>query len=69
MALADSPPDSPPKLTAEEQAYVARTNKLLESLHPQHGTVRLDAAKATLNLGQAYYFLDAADSRKVIVDG
>lgn len=60
-AAADGP-------TAEQQAYMARMEALVKSLHPQHGDIALAQAKATLHLGDDYYFLNAEDSRKVIVE-
>ncbi|HZZ34854.1 MAG TPA: DUF2167 domain-containing protein [Caulobacteraceae bacterium] len=40
-----------------------------DRLTQRTGVVPLPTAKASLNLGDDYYFLDAADSRKVLVDG
>ena len=56
-------------LTPAEQARIAELKDILQALKPQFGVVKLPAAKATLNLGEDYYFLDAADSRRVLVDG
>ncbi len=62
-------PEQPtPAMSAEEKAYLTKMEALAKSLHPQTGDVSLDAAKATLHLGKDYYFLDADESRKVIVD-
>lgn len=38
------------------------------SLHPQTGDVHIAGANATLKLGGDYYFLPAADARRVLVD-
>lgn len=39
-----------------------------KSLKPQTGDVRIPEAKAVLHLGDRYYFLNAADTRRVLVD-
>lgn len=57
------------KLTPEEQAQLDKLLKIRDSLNPQTGVINLPSAKARLNLGQGYYFLDAEDTRKVLVDG
>ncbi|MEK6638279.1 MAG: DUF2167 domain-containing protein [Pseudomonadota bacterium] len=59
----------PQELTAEQQAQMTKLNAILKDQHPQSGNVSLAAAKATLRLGDKYYFLDAEESRKVLVDG
>lgn len=58
-----------PQLTPEQKAEIQKMIALRDSLRPVHGTVTLPEAKATLNLGKGYYFLGAADARKVLVDG
>jgi len=54
--------------TTEQRAYMTRMEELVRSVHPEHGDVPLAQARATLHLGEAYYFLNAQDSRKVIVE-
>jgi len=49
------------KLSAEAKAF-------LRSLKPVGGDVRIDAAKAVLHLGDRYYFLPAADARRVLTE-
>ncbi|MBO9711393.1 MAG: DUF2167 domain-containing protein [Sphingomonas sp.] len=39
---------------------------LEKNLHPQRGDVRIDAAKAVLHLGDAYYFLPADEAKRVL---
>ncbi len=39
------------------------------SLHPQSGTIQIPGAHATLNLGDKYYFLPAADAKRVLTEG
>jgi uncharacterized membrane-anchored protein len=53
---------------AAQAAYEQKMSTLLASLRRQTGDVAVPEAKATLHLGDKYYFLDAADSRKVLVD-
>lgn len=55
--------------SAEEKAFIAKMEGLRDSLKPQTGVIALPAAKATLNLGEAYYFLSAKDARKVLTEG
>lgn len=45
--------------------------KVLEfeaSLHPQSGTIQVPGAHATLKLGDDYYFLPAADAKRVLTE-
>ena len=42
---------------------------LLASLHPKTGDIAIPEAKAHLKLGEAYEFLDAAESKKVLTEG
>ncbi len=55
-AAADTPP---PKVPAELVAFE-------KSLHKQTGDVPIPAAKATLHLGERYYFLGGTEARDVI---
>lgn len=50
-------PALPPALAALEK-----------SLHPQTGDVRIPEARAVLHLGDRYYFLPAAEARRVLVE-
>lgn len=65
-AAAASAPAAPP--TAEQAAELQRLQALLDSLQPQTDVVKLSEAKATLNLGEDFYFLGAEDSRRVLVE-
>ena len=65
-AAAAAPPAVQP--TAEQQAEIRRLEALLESLEPQTGQIALPAAKATLALGEDYYFLGAEDARRVLIE-
>lgn len=59
IAAAQAPP------SAEEQRLI----QLRDSLKPIHGVVKLSEAKASLNLGESYYFLSASDARRVLTEG
>ena len=52
----------PEKVRAEMLQFEA-------SLHPQSGTIQVPGAHATLNLGDKYYFLPAADAKRVLTEG
>lgn len=55
--------------TPEQAAEMRRLIVLRDSLKPQHGVVKLAGPKATLQLGDKYYFLPAADARRVLTEG
>lgn len=55
-------------LTPEQQKELERFRQIYQSEHPQTGEVPLAAAKATLHLGDGYYFLDAADAKRVLFE-
>lgn len=57
--------DTPPAGDAPDPKDVA----LLHSLHPRSGVVALPAAAAKLDLGAKYDFLDAADAKRVLIEG
>lgn len=58
-----------PVLTPQQAAELQRMETLVDSLHPLTGSVELTTANVTLNLGEAYYFLDANDARRVLTEG
>jgi len=60
VALADPVP-TPLAAPAGQAAFV-------KSLHKQTGDVTIPTADAVLHLGSKYYFLDAAEAKKVLVD-
>lgn len=68
-AAAAAAAPSPVSPTAEQQAEIRRLEALLDSLDPQTGDISLPGAKATLALGEAYYFLGPADARRVLTEG
>ena len=57
-----------PKPTPQEQAEIKKLNAIADSEHPHWGDVMVPGADAMLHLGKAYYFLDAADAKRVIVE-
>ena len=61
--LQAQPADAP---TAEQQAEVRRLQALLDNLHPQTGAISIPQAHAVLNLGEDYYFLNAAEAKTVL---
>jgi uncharacterized membrane-anchored protein len=60
-AVALAAPTKAPPVPPEVAAFQ-------NSLHPQTGDVHIAGANATLRLGNDYYFLPAADARRVLVD-
>ena len=56
------------KFTPEQQKELARFREIYQSEHPKTGDVPLAAANATLHLGDRYYFLDAADAKRVLIE-
>lgn len=53
----------------EEQAMIKKISAIMDSLHPQYGEVTIREAEAMLHLGKDYYFLPAAEAKRVIVEG
>jgi uncharacterized membrane-anchored protein len=61
--------DAPKAASAEEKGKLPpAARNFLKTLHPQTGDVRIPEARAVLHLGQQYYFLPAADAKRVLVD-
>ena len=52
----------------DEEKYYAWATELWESMEPQTGEIKLDAARAVLNVPENFYFIDSADSEKVLVE-
>jgi uncharacterized membrane-anchored protein len=57
------------KLTPEQRAQILKLKAIVESEHPRHGDIAIPGADVVLHLGQNYYFLDAADAKRAIVEG
>ncbi len=60
--------DNAPPASAEDQARAQQMRRILDSLHPQTGDIRLPNGNAILHLGSDYYFLPANEARTVLVD-
>jgi uncharacterized membrane-anchored protein len=58
-----------PSMTPEEVALLQKYNAILQSQKRQTGDVPIPGAAATLHLGEGYYFLGAADAKRVITEG
>ena len=64
-AFADTPPA--PASAAEDEAAQKRAEAdFVSSLTMRHGVIKLDKAKASLNVPPQFYFLDAKDARRVL---
>jgi len=57
-------PVAPEQVAAEQ----ARLDAIVASLNPRSGQIAIAAADASLQLGDDYYFLDKADSRRVLTE-
>jgi len=55
-------------LSAEQEQYIASVKSLLGSLDRQQGEVTLPNGVATLNVPEAFYYLNPADTEKVLVE-
>jgi len=56
-------------LTPQEEAQLRQLQQLDASLTRRTGSVTIPEAKVTLNLAQGYYFIGAADAKKVLTTG
>lgn len=57
-----------PERTAEEMEYLAWAEEIWNSLDRQTGAIKIPGAGATLNVPENYYFLNAKDAEKILVD-
>lgn len=62
-------PTADPTSNAQEQARGRQLKELLDSLHPVSGDVDIPGADAVLHLGKAYYYLNPAEAKRVLVEG
>lgn len=53
---------------AEEEAYWAWAQELWDTLDRQTGEIKITDAQATLNVPESFYFLNAQDAEKVLVE-
>lgn len=56
------------QLSAEDQEYIEWARTLWESMNPIKGDIDLPGNVATLNVPDNFYFLNASDAQKVLVD-
>lgn len=57
---------APTDLTPEQRARVEEIRSIVDNLHPRSGFVSVPAAKATLALGDDFYFLGADEAKAVL---
>lgn len=55
-------------LSEEEQAYLQWATEIWSSIEQKEGVIELPQAGAALTIPENFYFLDAADSEKVLVE-
>jgi uncharacterized membrane-anchored protein len=60
--------EADPEPTPQQQAEIDKLKAIYASEHPQTGDIPVPGADAVLHLGDGYYFLDAADAKRVIVE-
>ena len=53
------------QLETEYEEFKAKFNK---TLHPQTGQIKIPAAKASLQLGEDYFFLPADEAKRVLIE-
>jgi uncharacterized membrane-anchored protein len=56
------------QLSADEQEYVEWATALWESIEIHDGEIKLEEANAVLTVPESFYFIDAEDAEKVLVD-
>lgn len=54
-------------LTTEQEQYIAEANKILDSLNPQQGEIKLPNGVATLQVPENFYYLSPKDTETVLV--
>jgi uncharacterized membrane-anchored protein len=59
---------APPPPGVQKAAVEQAMQTMLKEQKPQKGDVTVLGTKATLHLGDRYYFLNAADAKKVLID-
>lgn len=64
----ESTPTEETTLTAEQAEYIAWARQLWDSLDRQQGTIKLPNGVATLNVPENFYYLNPADSEKILVE-
>lgn len=66
QAAAQAEPEQ--TLSAEEQAYLQWANDIWSSVDQKAGLIELPQAGAALNIPDSFYFLNASDAEKVLVE-
>ncbi len=61
-------PEAKAALAEMPEDVRAKVLEFESSLHPQSGTIQVPGAHATLKLGENYYFLPAADAKRVLTE-
>lgn len=56
------------EMTEEQRQYIAWSKEIWDSLIPITGEISIDAANATLDVPEEFYFLSAKDAETVLVD-
>jgi uncharacterized membrane-anchored protein len=69
MAIAQESAEAKAALAEMPADVRAKTLEFEKSLHPSSGTVSVPGAHASLELGDKYYFLPAADAKRVLTEG
>ena len=54
-------------LTTEQEQYIAEANKILDSLDPQQGEIKLPNGVATLQVPENFYYLNPKDTETILV--
>lgn len=67
-ATEESTPSEETTLTVEQAEYIAWARQLWGSLDRQQGTIKLPNGVATLNVPENFYYLNPADSEKILVE-
>jgi uncharacterized membrane-anchored protein len=66
LSLAET--DSTAPVLSEQEKYEQWANQFINSIQPQTGTITLADTGATLNIPDKFYFLNAEDSERVLVE-
>jgi uncharacterized membrane-anchored protein len=68
LSVAVAQPAGAASEAAAKAQFEARMKALELQMHPKSGTISIPEAKAHLNLGDQFYFLPAADAKRVLVE-
>lgn len=59
--------ESEANLTTEQEQYIAEANRILDSLNPQQGEIKLPNGVATLQVPENFYYLNPKDTETILV--